>query len=68
MRGRKGGGKTYGVTTEFRHDVFHCLFVFFEEDAELSVFMVESVVFDDNLGIGAFQFGFEGFCNIGDRK
>ncbi len=43
------------------HDCFHCLLVFFEQQAQLFVLLLEGMIFDDNLGVGALQFRLERF-------
>lgn len=44
------------------HDSFHSAFVFFKEKTELLVFVQQGLVFYDNLGICALEFGLEDLC------
>ena len=46
----------YSVVAELGHDCFHRLLIFFEKNVQLSVFLQECVVFDDDLSVQAFEF------------
>lgn len=43
------------------HDGLHGLLIFFEQQTQLFVLLLECMVFDDDLGIGALQFRLELF-------
>jgi hypothetical protein len=61
LRNDRRGTETHAVATKFGHDSFHGLLIFFEQQTQLFVLLLEGMVLDDNLGVGALQFRFESF-------
>ena len=58
---RQKGSETHAVATKFGHDSFHGLLILFEQQTQLIVLLLEGMVLDNNLGVGALQFRFESF-------
>jgi hypothetical protein len=57
----KNGSTTHAVATKFGHNRLHSLFILFEKQTQLFVFLLECMVFDYNLSVGTLQFRFERF-------
>ena len=49
------------MATKFGHDGLHGLLILFEQQTQLLVLLLEGMILDDNLGVGALQFRFEFF-------
>ena len=55
------GKVTHGIAPEFVHNVPNGMFVFFQQQTQLSVFLKESVIFDDRRCIDTFLLRLESF-------
>lgn len=43
------------MISELGHDIFHSGFIFFEQHAELLIFMKQGLIFNNNLSIQTFE-------------
>jgi hypothetical protein len=57
----RNDSETHAMATKFGHDGLHGLLILFEQQTQLPVLLLEGMILDDNLGVGALQFRFESF-------